>query len=65
MFVTDKGYVYFVPMKARSEVLLAVNKFPKEVGVPDAIICDEAGEQKSNDLRFFVEASNFLYVVLF
>ena len=32
LFVTDKGYIYFVPMRSRSEVLLAVKQFAKEVG---------------------------------
>ena len=51
LFVTDKGYLYVVPMKKRADVLLAVKKFMKEVGVPDAIICDGAGEHTSNDMR--------------
>ena len=29
LFVTDKGFVYFVPMRSRSDVLLAVKKFAK------------------------------------
>ena len=49
--MTDKGYLYVVPMKKRAEVLQAVKKFMKEVGVPDAIICDGAGEHTSNNMR--------------
>jgi hypothetical protein len=31
-------------MKSKIEVLQAVKQFAKEVGAPDAIICDMAGE---------------------
>ena len=50
LFVTDKGYVYVVPMRARSEVVDAVKQFAKEIGAPDAIICDAAREQISQKL---------------
>ena len=54
LFVTDKGFVYVVPMKSKSEVLQAVKQFAKEIGAPDAIVCDAAGEQKSGELRKFL-----------
>jgi hypothetical protein len=54
LFVTDKGFVYVVPMTSKSEVLQAVKEFAKEVGAPDAIICDAAREQKSKSLRKFL-----------
>ena len=54
LFVTDKGFVYVVPMATKSEVLQAVKQFAKEVGAPDAIICDSAPEQKSKELRKFL-----------
>jgi hypothetical protein len=53
LFVTDKGFVYVVPMKSKSEVLQAVKQFAKEIGAPDAIISDAAGEQSSQNLRKF------------
>jgi hypothetical protein len=53
LFVTDKGYVYVVPMKSKAEVLQAVKQFAKEIGAPDAIICDMAGEQTSHPLKKF------------
>jgi hypothetical protein len=40
LFVTDKGFVYVVPMKSKSEVLQALKQFAKEIGAPDAIISD-------------------------
>jgi hypothetical protein len=54
LFVTDKGFVYVVPMKSKSEVLQAVKEFAKEIGAPEAIICDAAREQKSKSLRKFL-----------
>ena len=55
LFVTDRGFLYVVPMKSRSEVILAVKQFAKEIGVPDAIICDASGEQSSIKLRQFCQ----------
>ena len=54
LFVSDRGFVYVVPMKSRKEVLQAVKMFAKAVGVPEAIICDAAREQTSADLKKFV-----------
>ena len=51
LFVTDKGFVYVVPLKSRTEVLQAIKQFAKEIGVLDAIICDEASEKKSQNIR--------------
>jgi hypothetical protein len=51
LFVTEKGYVYIVPMKSKIEVLQAVKQFAKEVGAPDTIICDMASEQMSQPLQ--------------
>jgi hypothetical protein len=56
LFVTDKGFVYVVPMKSKSEVLQALKQFAKEVGAPEAIICDAAREQMSQELRRFCNA---------
>eukprot|EP00957_Ditylum_brightwellii_P179458 13670771-Ditylum_brightwellii.AAC.1 len=40
LFITDKGFLYAVPLKSKGEVLQAVKQFAKEVGAPDASICD-------------------------
>ena len=53
LFVTDKGFVYVVPLKRKKEVMQAVKQIAKEIGAPDAIICDAAGEQTSHDLQKF------------
>jgi hypothetical protein len=51
LFVSDKGFVYVVPMRRKSDVLQAVKQFAKEIGAPDAIISDSAREQKSLAVR--------------
>ena len=53
LFVTDKGFVYIVPMTKENQVLHAVKQFAKAVGAPDAIICDAARAQKSADVKRF------------
>jgi hypothetical protein len=53
LFVTDKGFVYVVPMKSKSELSKAIKLFAKEVGAPDAIICEAAREQISQEVRTF------------
>ena len=45
----------FVTDKRKSDVLQAVKQFSKEIGAPDAIVCDMAGEQMSPDLKQFCD----------
>ena len=54
-FVTDKGFVYVVPIKSKAEGLQAVKQFAKEIGAPDAVICDMASEQTSPALKRFCQ----------
>ena len=51
LFVTDKGFVYIVPMKSESQVLHAVKQFAKAIGAPDALIHDASKAQKSQAVR--------------
>ena len=53
LFVTDKGFIYIMPMKHKSEVLSAIKQFAMEVGAPDAIVSDMAKEQVSQDVCNF------------
>ena len=53
LFVTDKGFIYVVPMKKKSEVLLAIKQFAKEVGAPDSFVADMSGEQMSSEVKKF------------
>ena len=44
-------------MKTKKAVPQAVKQFAKEIGAPDAIICDTAWEQTSEALReFFIRS---------
>ena len=40
-------------MKTKKEVLQAVKQFAKEIGAPEAIICNPAREQSSDELHQF------------
>jgi hypothetical protein len=51
LFVTDKGFVYVVPVKRKGEVLLAMKQFAKEIGAPDAFVADMSGEQMSKEVK--------------
>ena len=53
LFVTDKGFIYVVPMKRKSEVLLAIKQFAKEIGAPDSFVADMSGEQMSSEVKKF------------
>jgi len=57
LFVTDKGYVYVyvVAMRSIGDVPLALKVFAKEIGAPDAVICDGAGEQTSHEVKRFCQ----------
>ena len=43
-------------MKQKSEVLAATKQFAKDVGVPDAIVCDMASNQLSSGVKQFCNA---------
>ena len=53
LFVTDKGFIYVVQMKKKSEVLLAIKQFAKEIGAPDSFVADMSGEQMSSEVKKF------------
>ena len=53
LFVTDKGFIYVVPMKRKSEVLLAIKQFAKEVSAPDSFVADMSGELMSSEVKKF------------
>ena len=40
LFVTDKGYVYIVPMKYKRQAMKDVKQLTKEVGILDVILSD-------------------------
>ena len=47
IFVSDKVFVYIMPMKSRGEFHLALKMFAKNIGVPLSLILDPSGEQTS------------------
>ena len=53
LFVTDKGFIYVVPMKKKSEVLLAIKQFARENSAPDSFVADMSGEQMSSEVKKF------------
>ena len=53
IFISDKSFVFDVPIKIKSGVPLSLNLFAKEIGAPDAIICDATGDQKSKEVQKF------------
>ena len=53
LFVTDKGFIYVVPMKKKSEVLLTIKQFAKEIVAPDSLVADMSGEQMSSEVKKF------------
>ena len=42
LFVTDKSFVYVFPIKSKNkdDILSALKAFTKEIGAPEAIICE-------------------------
>jgi len=56
LFVSDKGFVYVVPLRTKSDVLYAVKQFAKEVCAPKAIVCDASKEQTSLYLKRFMSS---------
>ena len=53
LFITDKRFIYVVPMKKKSEVLPAIKQFAKEIGTPDSFVADMSGEQMSSEVKTF------------
>ena len=41
-------------MRSKSEVLSAIKEFAKAIGAPDAIVSDSSGEQKSKEVKKFL-----------
>ena len=53
LFAMEKGFIYVVPMKRKSEVILAIKQIAKEVGAPDSFVTDMSGEQMSPEVKKF------------
>ena len=55
LFVSDKGFIFVVFMRKKSEFPLALKAFAKEIGVPSSLIMDPSGEQTSNVVKKFAQ----------
>ena len=53
VFVLDKGFVYFVLMKDQRSYFSVLKQFAKEVGAPQALVCDLHPTQKKRDVKEF------------
>ncbi len=54
LFVSDKGYVFVVPMTSRTEIPSSVKMFCKAIGAPDAIITDHDTAAVSQKVKSFL-----------
>lgn len=54
LFVTDKGFLFIIPMKTKGAVLQSLKAFTKAVGAPDAIVIDPSGEQTSKKVKGYL-----------
>ena len=54
VFFSDKDYMTVIPMKKESEYPLALKQFAKEVGVPNALVCDGSKTQNQRDVKIFL-----------
>ena len=50
LFVSDTGFIYVYPMKAKTEIINAVKNFAKAIGVPTALILNPEGTNWSDAL---------------
>jgi len=53
LIVTDKGFVYVVPVKSKYKVPNALKMFAMEIGTLDALICGAAHDESSNAVKSF------------
>jgi hypothetical protein len=54
LFVSDKGFVAFYPMKRQADYFLALKQFAKDVGTPDVLVCNPHLAQTKREVHFFV-----------
>ena len=53
LFVTDKSFLYVVPLRSKSEVPKAIRAFTKHVGAATTLVCDPGREQVSQEVKSF------------
>ena len=53
IFVSDKGFVSVYPMRDTKSYLNSLKQFAKDIGAPDALVCDSHPTQKKREVRDF------------
>ena len=53
-FVTNKGFVYVVPIKSKSEVILAMKQFANDVGASESTSVDASNKEKYQEAKQFI-----------
>ncbi len=53
VFVSDKGFACFCPMKDQRRYFSALKQFAKEVGTPEVLVCDLHPTQKKREVKEF------------
>ncbi len=53
LFVSDRGFVAFYPMKKQQEVHLVVKQLAKEVGAPEVLVCHPHPAQIKQEVHEF------------
>ena len=56
MYISDKGFVFVVPMKSKGEFIHSLKLFAKEIGVLEALVVDPSGEQTSTKVKLFCQS---------
>ncbi len=64
LFVSDRGFIAFYPMKWQQEVHLAVKQFANEVGAPEVHVCDPHPSQIKQEVREFCTQIEMILKVL-
>ena len=54
VFVSDKMFCKVYPMATQSDYLSALKRFAKDVGVPEALVCDSHPSQKAREVKKYL-----------
>jgi hypothetical protein len=53
LFVSNKGFVAFYPMKGQADYFLALKQFAKDVGATEVLVCDPHPAQTKREVQNF------------
>ena len=54
LFVTEKGFINVAPMRSKSEAMLAMKQFAKDIEAREAVITDSTREEKYQEVKKFL-----------